>query len=363
MAFPHRCPLVPAVILFLYIAVLSRGENLATLQRSQGGGLITLTKGTFRKYIEGSSTRDYSLFVYFTADSSICQPCAAMQSEVDRVSREFHASGGAGKKKSVYFAALKLSTADQDFLAAYQIQRVPLFYYFNTNTRYPRAIGDAGDRNMYDVAHNGMASNAIKAFVNARSGSSMRVIRGNYAVPFRAAVNSLKPLIGGVLAVALAGVLRTGIWRNNFFWFGILVFIYIFSVGGGHFSWIHDTPIYKVNQHGVPEFIAGGARSQYVAEGFFVSVTCVSISALIILVQEMPKFVPSGSTQSLIGISLSACTFFAISALLALYHQVSFTYPTFFHPHLFIWPPALLTHFFNCTENARIFGIQRNLIH
>ncbi len=276
-----------------------------------------LSTDSFHRYAE-ATPRSYSLFVFFTADNSICEPCGGMQRSMAEVARAYHDLPSRKQARHpVFFAALKLSPqTDQHFLARYSLERVPLLYHVSPHASMPRQLTGADN---YDVMRLGIGANSIRAFVNERVGAQLKVVRANEVIQFRATVNKYKPMLFTLGALGVALVVRLGLYKSPLMWFCCVVAVYIFSVGGGHFSWIHDTPIYKINRDGLPEFIAGGARSQFVAEGFFVSVTCVSISALIILVQEMNSWVPYKSMQGMVGLFLTGCTFLAIWILLSLY--------------------------------------------
>lgn len=296
-----------------------RVAKLASTSASKTSGLLVLSTDSFQRYAE-ASVRSYSLFVFFTADPSLCEPCAGMQNAIATVARAYR---DLPKRKQsrhpVFFAALKLNPqTDQPFLARYKLERVPLLYHVSPRTKMPRTL-DGIDN--YDVMNNGIGGNAIRRFVNSRVGSSLHVVRANEVIQFRATVNKYKPVIGLIGLLLASLVVRYNVYKHSMLWFCLIVAVYIFSVGGGHFSWIHDTPIYKINRDGIPEFIASGARSQFVAEGFFVSVTCVSISALIILIQEMNSWMPYKSMQGMVGLILVAAAYVAISLLLSLYYM------------------------------------------
>lgn len=304
-------------------AALSNEERLSRLRSAistKQSGMLTLSTETFKKYIEAQD-RSYSLIVYFTAEAKICEPCSSMHTSVSKIAREYNGLASSRRgKRPVFFASLKLTGSEQDFLQRYGIAQVPLLYHFNSRNRYP--ISKLSGPDFYDVSNRGFGANSLRQFINERTGSRLPVIRAGYSVPFGATVKSARPFLFICLLFALAAVVHFQAYKIPMFWFCVVVTVYIFSVGGGHFSWIHDTPIYTVDRDGAFEFIAAGARTQYVAEGFLVSITCVLISAFIIAVQELPSIVKNRTLLGGAGIVFTVMTYVAITLLMGLYHTV-----------------------------------------
>lgn len=308
-------------------ASLSDEQRLGSLnsaRKSSRHSLISLSVASFQQLIE-NSPRSYSLIVMFSADESICKPCGPMRSHVQSLSEEYHTlPPRRSSSNPVFFVEVKLSQTDQNFLASYGIRHVPLLYHFaaGSSKAYPKILSETSPDN-FDLQRNGIAVNPMKKFVNDRTGSAMRVVRGGYEVPFVQTVRQLLPYILVLVFVAASIAAYTGAYKSPMLWFALVVLIYIFSVGGGHYSWIHNTPLVVIDNNGKTQYIAGGNRSQYVAEGFFVSFTCVCISGLVILIQELPSVVPQKSAQNAVGTSMFMMTVCAIGALLALYQSVS----------------------------------------
>lgn len=301
-----------------------RLETLTAARKSSSHSLISLSISSLRPLIE-SAPRSYSLIVMFTADPALCKPCGAMRKQVQSLSGEYATlPTRRASNKPVFFAEVKLSQSDQEFLAAYGIRHVPILYHFGAgpSKSYPTTLSDSSS-DSFALQKHGLAINAMKKFVNDRTGSALKVVRGGYEVPFVQTVRKLKPYIFTLLAIAAAIAIYTGAYKSPMLWFAIVVMVYIFSVGGGHYSWIHNTPLVVVDNNGRTQYVSGGNRSQYVAEGFFVSLTCVCISGLVILIQELPSFLPQKSAQGVVGFSMFFMTVCAIGALLTLYQSVS----------------------------------------
>lgn len=301
-----------------------RLETLSAARKTSRHSLVSLSVSSLRPLIE-NAPRSYSLIVVFTADQNLCKPCAAMRKQVQGLSEEFSTlPARRTSSKPVFFAEVLLSQNDQQFLAAYGLRHVPILYHFapGASKSYPTSLSDSSPDN-FDIQRNGIGINSMRKFVNDRTGSSLKVVRGGYEVPFVQTVRKLKPYIIILVTIAAAIALITGAYKNPMLWFAIVVMVYIFSVGGGHYSWIHNTPFVVVDNNGRTQYISGGNRSQYVAEGFFVSLTCVCISGLVILIQELPTFIPQKSAQSAVGFSMFLITVCAIGALLSLYQSVS----------------------------------------
>lgn len=296
-----------------------RVAKLSKVVASKESGMLSFSIETFMKYIEAPG-RSFSAFVFFTADGSICQPCPQMQHAVSKVAQEYRNLPKSQRaNRPVFFASLKLSGADQEFLQRYGIDKVPVLYHFNPRSQYPTQLEGP---DAYQVVSLGLGVNNIRQFVNARVGSQFRIVRSNYDVPFVSTVRKWRPMLIAAFVLGAVAVIRAHLYASPMFWFVTVVAVYIFSVGGGHFSWIHDTPLFRVNRDGLPEFFAGGARTQFVAEGFLVSIACVMISAFVILIQEMPHFIDNKSLQGAGGITLTLMIYFLISMLMALYHTV-----------------------------------------
>lgn len=300
-----------------------RLETLSAARKTSRHSLVPLSVASLRPLIE-NAPRSYSLIVVFTADQNLCKPCAAVRKQVQGLSEEFSTlPARRTASKPVFFAEVMLSQNDQQFLAAYGIRHVPILYHFAPGSKsYPTSLSDSSP-DSFDIQRNGIGINSMRKFVNDRTGSSLKVVRGGYEVPFVQTVRKLKPYIIILVITAATIALITGAYKNPMLWFAIVVMVYIFSVGGGHYSWIHNTPFVVVDNNGRTQYISGGNRSQYVAEGFFVSLTCVCISGLVILIQELPTFLPQKSAQSAVGFSMFLMTVCAIGALLSLYQSVS----------------------------------------
>lgn len=301
-----------------------RLANLESVRSSKRSNMLKLNIDSFRKYIE-AAPRSYSLIVMFSADPSMCRPCEMMRRQLESVAAEYYALPENRRGSTpVYFAELKVALTDQAFLGEYSVTHVPILYHFAAGKAksYPSKLKHKSI-NSYDIQGKGIGINQVKQFVNERVGSKLKVVIGGYTIPFVDTVRAVMPII--VLACAAFGafVAYKGLYKQPMLWFALVMAVYIFSVGGGHFSWIHKVPLAAVNVNGQMEFIASGSRSQYVAEGFFVSVTCVCISALILLIQELPTAIPNKSGQTVAGLILAFMTYVAIAALLVMYYFVS----------------------------------------
>lgn len=356
-------------------AAASDADRLAELQaksKSSRGNVIKAPVSSLRSYLE-AAPRSYNLVVMFTAGADVCQPCKKVSDQFRITSSDYNSANARSKSsKPTFFMEVILSQSEQAFLSAYRIQAIPIIYHFGAgkSKSYPRPLSDTSP-DSFNLPQVGYHANAIKAFVNERTGSKMHVVRGGYEIPFVQTVRQLKPyiIVCGAIAALICGL--TGAYKNPMLWFGLVVLVYIFSVGGGHYSWIHNTPLAVVDKSGRMQYIAGGSRSQYVAEGFFVSFTCVCISGLVIAIQELPSYIPNKSGQTAVGSMMFFLTVGAIGALLALYQMVSFLY-SFFQkliPVSFIYKAKIkkLTAPLRCSapyqiENATIPSIQRNVI-
>lgn len=353
---------------FLFFCSFKHGDGsdskrLSMLEKVRDrspSGLIPFSIEEFQDVVE-AAPRSYSLFVMFSADSSLCQPCAATKRIIAMIAKEYYSlPSSKSSSKPVFFAVVNIKTTDQQFLMRYGLRHVPVIYHFGSGKykKHPKQL-EEGSADNYQLRA-GLSANTLREFINSRCGSRLRVVRGNYQIPFVETVHMFMPFIlFGLLAVS-AVVVYTGAYKSPLLWFAVVMLIYIFSVGGGHYSWIHKTPLAVVNEHGMTEYIARGSRSQYVAEGFFVSATCVSISILVILVQELPSVIPSKHGQRAAGLFFLFLTSVAIMFLLTLYHHVSLQFSNICghacitHLHCI----ALTAFTFDDTEDAAISPIQ-----
>lgn len=298
----------------------SRLAQLESLKRSSSSSVIKLSIDSFEKFIE-SAPRSYTVMVMFNAEPSMCRPCGPMLTQLEKVAKEYESLPPKRKSpKPLFFADLKISPSDQQFLAKYGIRHVPILYSFRAGTSrmFPTSLGD-NSPDSYPLQQVGIAANQIKDFVNARTASRLTLVRGGYQIPFVQPVRQFMPLIILVVGLSALFCVVTGAYKSPMLWFGLVMLVYIFSVGGGHYSWIHNQPLVVVNKDGITEYVADGSRSQYVAEGFFVSATCVSISVLVILIQELPLVVPNKSGQTICGMGMIMMTLVAIVSLLRMY--------------------------------------------
>lgn len=301
-----------------------RVSSLASIRGSRRQGLLPLDIPSFETFVE-TAPRSYHLFVMISADEALCKPCAPVRTHLEKLASDYeNLPRNKQSSKPVFFAELKISGQDQEFLMKYGVQHVPLFYAFRAgdSQSFPTQLKEDSPNN-YVIQKLGVGPNNLKQFVNSRSGSRMTIVRGGYQIPFVDTVRMFLPIILSIVAMAAGLAVITGAYKSPMLWFGVVVLVYIFSVGGGHYSWIHNTPLAVVNNDGVFEYIASGSRSQYVAEGFFVSVTCVSISVLVILIQELPAVLPNKAGQTIVGSFMVMMTVVAITALLVMYQFVS----------------------------------------
>jgi OST3 / OST6 family, transporter family len=328
MAADRLCAYSSVLLVLVALAAaaggLSDADRVAKLDSVRAGkrdGVLSLTIDTFRKYVE-TAPRSYSLLVLLTADPSMCKPCEVMRREFGDASAGYYkASQSVRSSHPVFFAELKLSLADQTFLAEYGIQHVPVLYHFGPalKNKYPSKLVVPGPSS-YDLQGQGIGANPIKTFINARTRSKLPVTRSNYQIPFVSTVRTFLPAIFMTLAAIELTAIYLGWIYQPLFWFACVVVVYMYSVGGGHYSWIHDTAFAVVGQSGDMQYVADGSRNQYVAEGMFVSFTCSTISALIIAINEMPRFISSKNSQTAVGLSLFVLTVASITALLLLYN-------------------------------------------
>jgi hypothetical protein len=305
------------------VAALSDSERVATLDQVSRGkrdGVLSLNAASFRKYVE-TSPRSYSLLVLFVADASICKPCAPMRTEFGRAAAEYaKLSTSRQARHPVFFAELKLSLDDRSFLSDYGIEHVPILHRFGPGKSkpYPGVLSSfAGEGLAIEQA--GFSLNAIKRFVNSRVRSRLPVVRGDYQIPFASTVRTMMPLIVTAAAAGAALAVFLGWVRRPMFWFGCCVVVYMYSVGGGHYTWINNSPFAVVNADGVPQYVSEGSRNQYVAEGMFVSLTCSAISAIVILINELPHVFSAKNGQTAVGLVLACVVFACITTLLSLY--------------------------------------------
>lgn len=302
-----------------------RSAKLESLQRSSYSGMLSLDIPTFRSLSEGAP-RSYHFLFMLSADASLCEPCGPMRKQLEKVAKEYQSLAPRKKSsKPLFFVEVLVSPQNQDFIKEYGIRHVPVIYMLRAGSSrsFPKEIGGP-DPDSYPIQEAGIGLNRIKDFINGRAGSRFAIARGSYQIPFVQTVKMYMPLILTVVGMSIVLSIVSGAYKSPMFWFGLVVLVYIFSVGGGHYSWIHNTPLAVVNKEGMYEFIASGSRSQYVAEGFFVSATCVAISVLVILIQELPSVIPNKSLQTLVGSFMVMLTIFAITALLVMYHFVRY---------------------------------------
>jgi OST3 / OST6 family, transporter family len=317
------CVLTMLVLSAERSAAASNDDRIAKLdqvRRSKPDGVLGLNADTFRKYIEAAPST-YSLFVLFIADASMCKPCVPMRKELGRAAAAYYGLPERQMARHpVFFAELKLSLDDRAFLNDYSIEHVPIFHHFGPTSRrlFPAALVSFPSDG-YAVEKLGVSSNAIKAFVNAKAGSRMQVVRGDYQIPFASTVRAMMPALVSAAGLVAATAVYLGWVNRPMFWFVLCVVVYMYSVGGGHYTWINNSPFAVVNSHGVAQYISDGSRNQYVAEGMLVSVTCSAISAIVIGINELPRLLAPGVKQATIGFAMVFVVFACTTLLLSLY--------------------------------------------
>lgn len=251
----------------------------------------------------------------------MCKPCAPMGKELRRVAKAYYSLAKREQATHpVFFAEFKLSLDDRKFLADYAVEHVPIFHYFGPVSRrnFPAPLATYR-RDTFPVEEVGYGSNAIKAFVNSKVRSRLHVVRGDYQIPFASTVRSLMPALLAIAGAVAAAAVFMGWIHSPMFWFALCVLVYMYSVGGGHYAWINNSPFAVVNSNGHTQYVSDGSRNQYAAEGMFVSITCSAISAIVIGINELPRLIPPGGKQATVGFVLIFVVFACTTTLLGLY--------------------------------------------
>lgn len=251
----------------------TRLSNLNKLLHSGSRSLIPLQIDQFRKIVE-SAPRSYSLIALFSADKQYCPHCDSIRIQLDRVANEYYYNPTQQSKSThVFFVDVHIQTTDQQFLMDYNIRQVPLLYHFSHGTKraFPKHISEH-DPDKYPF-EKGFAANIIKKYVNDRCRSHMIVRRGGYRIMFKSVMKTVLPILFVIASFGVVFAVYNGTYKNPMLWFTLVMLVYIYSVGGGHYSWIHDTPFFVVDNDGQTQYFARGSRSQFGAEGFMVSVT------------------------------------------------------------------------------------------
>lgn len=298
----------------------ARLADLTRLQRASRNGVIPFSTAAFSDFLE-ASPRSYGVIVAMTTHN--CQECPRVTREMARVAAEYRdLPARRSARAPLFFAALQFSPGDEPFFVRYRMRHVPVVYYFRPGRADVAAMDEHSPDN-FPMQRLELGANTLREFVNARTGARLKVVKANYKVPFVGTVRQYRGVILLLVMFVAIGAVYTHIYKKPMFWFALVMLVYIFSVGGGHYSWIHDVPLVVVNHNGVTEYVTAGSRSQYVAEGFFVSATCVSISVLVILINELPSMVPDKEVHAFAGIILFSLTIFAITILVLLFSIVS----------------------------------------
>lgn len=297
-----------------------RVAKLNAVRATKRDGLLILNPETFRKYVEPSS-RPYSLFVLITADSSICAACSAMKAEFAAVSGSYYdlpSNRQAGH--DVFFAELRISTSFRELLYDYGISHVPILHHFpaGSSKSFPARLADAPGGS-FDIERLGVSKNGFMHFVNTEAGARFPAQRAGYEIPFASFVRSMMPVIVTCAGLFAATAAYAGWMGQPMFWFGVCVLVYLYSLGGGHYTWINDSPFAVVDSRGSTQYVAEGSRNQYVAEGMFVSLACTVISSVLIAANELPRLIPSKRAQTTVGLTMSFAVSIFIVMLLGLY--------------------------------------------
>lgn len=297
-----------------------RLAKLNSVRATKRDGLLILNQQSFRKYVEPSS-RPYSLFVLITADPSICPACGKMKADFAAVSGSYYSlPSNLQARHHVFFAELRISTSFRELLSDYGISHVPMLHHFppGSSKSFPAPLAAAPGAS-YDMERLGVSKNSFKLFVNAQAGARFPVQRAGYEIPFASRVRSLMPAIATCAGLFAAAAAYSGWMGQPMFWFGVCVLVYMYSLGGGHYTWINDSPFAVVDSQGTTQYVAEGSRNQYVAEGMFVSLACTVISAVLIATNELPRLIPSKGGQTVVGLTMSFLVSIFILMLLGLY--------------------------------------------
>lgn len=307
------------------IAVQSDSTRLAQLTNAQkSSSLIPMSIDMLRSFIE-VAPRSYSIMLLLSAPPNICKACGNVEKLFTSISKDYkHLPKSSQASKPLFFVLVRITGSEKEFMTLYDLRHIPVIYFMGASNRktFPKPLSDSSP-DSYPFQNFGGRIDTIKQFINDKSGSRLRVVRGGYQIPFVETVRAFKPLIFTMAGSVAFMVFATGAYNKPMLWFALAMLVYIFSVGGGHYSWINKTPFAVVNEQGETEYLAAGSRSQYAAEGFLVSATCVTISVMVIFIRELPSFIPNKNFQLFVGTGLLSMTSIAISLLLVVFHFVS----------------------------------------
>lgn len=327
---PPALPLLAglAALVLALLGTAAAEERSTALERERSAapdGVLSLSAPSLRAYVEGGAPRAYALFVLFVvADADKCAPCAPMRAALGRAAAQYHALPRRDRAPHpVFFAEMRLALDNRALLQDYAIEHVPILFHFAPSAAggptFPRPLSSLS-REGYPIEQLGVSANAIKSFVNRKTGARLQVMRGDYQIPFASSVRAMMPALLFAAAALAAVAVFLGWVYSPMFWFTLCVLVYLYSVGGGHYTWINNTPFAVVDSNGRSQYVSEGSRNQYAAEGMFVSLTCSAISAIVIGINELPRLLVPGHKQTTVGFVLIAVVFVSTCTLLGLYN-------------------------------------------
>ena len=337
--------------LFLYLFIdtaysKSRLEGLQEIVEKEGE-VFQMSMESFKKFVVEQG-KNYSIVVLFTTRGGTihCPACEKIISTYQRIAHSYkineedRKTDKDGKKfKPVFFGVIYFEQKTQEIFQKMQFLNIPNIFvsikaltFEGNRFIYPREkMWQYKDDEDLDIGK-------LMKFINTQTGNSVDV---HYT--FTEKVLPFVVTIGGILIVIiiLASIVKN--IKNPKLWWIFAMIVNVICVGGVVFDMLHGNSLTGIDQKtGETEYIASGARSQFIFEGFFMSFVMVLGGLSIIYLNASAQYRNPWLVR-LLGILSLLMSFGCFYFIVSVYKiKVSWYGPSFEPPSHYLKGPLLV---------------------
>ncbi|KAG0287277.1 oligosaccharyl transferase subunit ost3/OST6 [Linnemannia gamsii] len=294
-------------------ALLQKKVSRLEAKASKNKGLIELDSLAFEDVM--ARPRNYSMVVLFTAISPEfnCVPCLNFAPEYKMVAAGW---SKLANKSQLFFSVLDFK-AGQAVFQKFGMNSAPSVLYF------PASSNEAS-QDRYDFGKSGFQAEPFAAWVQARSGISVKVQR-----PFDFMGLAVK-LLGTFSAVFTVTVFaRKGrkIFSSKYFWSTASMITIFVMISGHMWNQIRNPPYSMPTQQGRSGFIANGFQNQFGLETQIIAVLYSLLTgAAIVLISVVPRIESPVGQRATVWVCMGMFTF-VFSILIQVFKMKNPGYP------------------------------------
>eukprot|EP00916_Digyalum_oweni_P008704 GHVL01014521.1.p1 GENE.GHVL01014521.1~~GHVL01014521.1.p1 ORF type:complete len:341 (+),score=27.10 GHVL01014521.1:56-1078(+) len=282
------------IFIFVLFALFSSGEDesgadktkaLLNLAKNAEMNLMRFSSSEYSEYVL-KAPRPYHIFIYFTAEKSVCGDCWVLDQKLQQTARSFFMNS---PKKPIFFASVDVSKY-KNIAKLHGMTRVPLLVH--TAQKSLQKQGDLvlfRDNDKYSMKKNTVTVENIIHWANGFTEATVSL----YMTPSEQLTKLRNTLLIGVCLILLFLAL----------WKAVLKYPVIMSFGAVILHWLATSGIFYSVSHGFAmsgtekdgtlSYISRSARTQYAGEGFgcalLLTLGGVSLVILCLVSQKIKK--------------------------------------------------------------------------